>query len=501
MTTKRNAGLNQVAKQLRADAVAWITGWQNPRTGQGTDKDKNTALTWGGGVPMTYQLLESLFAFNDLARNIVTALPEWALRHGFDLFVETTGTTLELQRVESAVHVACDELGLLPTFLEAAVWGQLLGGGLVLIGLDDGQASSQPIDFTKLRKVQWLRAVSRSEVVISAIDEDVASGRFGEPELYAVTETRAAVSETTKWHHTRVIRFGGEHTPPRMRIRNQGWDLSVLDAVISKLALHDGMWEGAGAMMTDGSQGVWKIKGLFQAVVSGQLEEIEARFRISDRARSLFGSMLLDADKEDFSYVHRQFAGLDGLLAQSAIRTAAAARMPVTVLYGQSPSGLNATGESDIRLWYDRCEQYQTFDLLPAIERVVELVFRSLEGPTAGVEPEAWAVRMRPVRKATPMEELELRARQAQIDTAYINAGVLASLEVAISRFTPEGFSTETQIELVERERGLRAAIQQLTANARLALTSSEALGSSPAGKLSAPASTGPSQAPKKVPG
>lgn len=101
--------------------------------------------------------------------------------------------------------------------------------------------------------------------------------------------------------------------------------------------------------------------------------------------------------------MHRQFSGLNGLLAQSAIRTAAAAQMPVTVLFGQSPAGLNATGE-----------------------------------------------------KATPMEEAELRAGQAQIDSAYVSANVLSADEVAVSRFASEGWSAETQIDLERGDRRSR---------------------------------------------
>ena len=84
------------------------------------------------------------------------------------------------------------------------------------------------------------------------------------------------------------------------------------------------------------------------------------------------------------------------------------------------------------------------------------LILRSNAGPTKGQAPEHWKVNFRPVRKATPMEEAELRARQAQIDNAYVTANVLSADEVAVSRFTSEGWSAETQIDLERR----RAAIE-----------------------------------------
>lgn len=442
--------------QLRQDAVAWVAGWLDPITGQGDPaRDKRAGLMWGGGVPMRSETLASLFAYNDLAHVIVTALPEWGLRHGWDLALGERNA-VDAQRVESEVRKQLDQLRAHEVQREGATWGQLYGGGLVLIGAADGQATDQPLDVDALERVEFLRAVERTHVRVAELHDDPAGGDFGTPRVYQVEERTPVGTTATRWHASRVLRYPGALTPERVRRHNRGWDLSVLDRVAAKLSLHDSLWDNVGAMVADGSQGVWKIKGLFNAVVSGRRDQLESRFAIADRTRSLFRSLLLDADSEDFSYVHRQFSGIAPLLAQSAIRTAAAAQMPVTVLFGQSPAGLNATGESDIRLWYDRVESYQEDVLRPRLERLVTLILRSSAGPTKGQAPEHWKVNFRPVRKATPMEEAELRARQAQIDNAYVSARVLSAEEVAVSRFTSEGWSAETQIDLKRR----RAAIE-----------------------------------------
>ena len=44
----------------------------------------------------------------------------------------------------------------------------------------------------------------------------------------------------------------------------------------------------------------------------------------------------------------------------------------------------------------------------------------------------------------TDLEEVEIRERQAKVDLAMIQAGVLAPNEVRESRYTPGGYSTET---------------------------------------------------------
>lgn len=484
-----------ILEQMRSDAVAWISGWMNPSTGQGDPgRDKRAGVVWGGGSFMDERLLESLFAYNDLSHVIVTALPEWGLRHGWDLTLEGSDAA-QTQKVESAVRAALDDLSAHERELEAATWGQLYGGGLMLLGLDDGRDTSEPLDVTRLRGLRWVRVVPRRDARIVSTYADARVEGYGRPALYEVDEwpETGGPGERTMWHETRVIRYPGAPTPLEVRRQNKGWDLSVLDRVISKLSQHDSLWDYTSAMMSDGSQGIWKIKGLVSSIARGAKADVEARFQLADKSRSMFRSLLLDADGEDFSYVHRQFSGISDLLAQSAIRTAAAAQMPVTVLFGQSPAGLNATGESDIRLWYDRVESYQERVLRRRTERLVSLILRSKEGPTEGVEPEHWRVTYRPVRKATPMEEAELRARQAQIDTAYISAGVLASLEVAVSRFTSEGWSPETQIDVEARAAAMREAVQRVIEQARSAAATTSAQLAAPA-PMALPAPTkGPS--------
>lgn len=448
-------------EDLRKDAVSWIAGWVNPSTGQGDpERDRSRQVQWGGGTPLLWPTLTSLFTYNDLARAIVLALPEWGLRHGWDLTLRGE-SAIDALEVASDVESKMDELGAQRLELEAAAWGQLFGGGLLLIGAADGRSSHEPLDVDNLQRIEWLRVAPAHNAWVVGYVDSPGHPTHGQPELYDVRETlhAEAAGGTHRYHASRVIRYPGPLTTDHEKQQRGGWDQSLLDYVVSKLTMSDGFWDHTYGMMQDGSQGVWKIKGLFNAVMNGRRDQIEARFAIADRARSLFKSMLLDADKEDFTYVHRQFQGISDLLAQSAIRTAAAAQMPVTVLFGQSPAGLNATGESDIRLWYDRVESYQGQVLRPGTEKLVRLILLSNEGPTGGVEPKNWKTTYRSVRKATPMEDGELRARMAQVDAAYIASGVYTAEEAAVNRFTPQGFSMTTSIDIEKRRQAIEAGL------------------------------------------
>lgn len=433
--------------RIRVDAAQLIAGWFNPLTGQGDPgKDKSAAALWTPGALMDPQTLAALFTFNPLGRAICMSLAEWAMRNGWDLTLDFDA--VRSQEIESALRAKYDDLGASEKLLRGAVWGQTFGGGLVLVGADDGRETKQPLDDANIQSIRWLRVVPRHRARVYSVYDDPQRPGFGETAVYEVRELGANEWTTQLYHESRVILFPGPTTDDELRLSNGGWDQSILDVVVGALQKHDGMWDDVGAMAKDASQGVWTIKGLAQAAATGMAEHIQARIRLADLARSIFGTILLDADKEDFKYVERGFAGISDLLGQSAVRTAGAAQMPVTVLMGQSPAGLNATGESDLELWYARVEAFQSSVVLSRVEKLVRLLMLAKDGPLSGKEPEAWAVKMRDPRKLAPMKRKELEARQAQIDSAMIAAKVLTPEEVAISRYTSEGWSEVTQIEL-----------------------------------------------------
>lgn len=463
MTEESKGMLTRIADA--ASAVVWGT-WHNARTGRGDPaRDKNAGSSWRRGIYLDPETARSLFDQNDLAYTIVTALPEWGLRHGLGVRLEPPEdgeqpSAIRAHEVRRALADDARRLDMMTHLIDAATWGGLYGGGLLLIGADDGRPTSEPLDLSRLASIDWLRVSDRTHAQVDAWDTDPASGRYGQPERYRIFEATHGPGAYVQglWHHSRVIVFPGARTSARTRRENGGWDLSVLDRVVSKLSLHDGIWADVGSMVADGSQGVWKIKGFFNAILSNRVEQLESRFAIADKARSIYRAILLDKDGEEFSYVHRQFSGIEGLLSQSAIRTAAAAQMPVTVLFGQSPGGMNATGDSDLSLWYDRVKSYRTHTLEPRISSLLRIMFAAAEGPTGGEEPSSWGIQWPPVREPSRQEVTNERHQQAQTDMIYHDLGVFDAATIAANRFGPNGYSVETVIEPARLEAMLEEA-------------------------------------------
>ncbi len=121
--------------------------------------------------------------------------------------------------------------------------------------------------------------------------------------------------------------------------------------------------------------------------------------------------------------------------------------MPLSKLFGQSATGLNATGEGDARNWYDAVAAYQTERVRPAYERLLKLLFASKSGPTKGIEPENWALKFPPLWQPTAKEQAETRKIIAETDEINYNLGMASSDELRNSRFGGEEYSPETEID------------------------------------------------------
>ena len=139
---------------------------------------------------------------------------------------------------------------------------------------------------------------------------------------------------------------------------------------------------------------------------------------------------------------------------------AAAADMPITVLFGRSPAGMNATGESDTRNWYDSIASDRRLYTAPQVERGVKLLTLSKDGPTGGKEPQDWRIVWNPLWQMSDTEKAGIRKTQAETDNIYLSNQVLDPREVTQSRFGGTEYSTETKLDASVRE-ALETSIEE----------------------------------------
>lgn len=403
-----------------------------------------TAFSLLAPARLDWQTLDDLYYSDAFASRIVGAVPEEALRQGYTITAEDTAAAESLTRFH-------DRLLVRQKLQEAWTWARLYGGAGILLGADDGRDPQDPLDPRSIRAIRFLTVVDARELYPVQWYRDPLQPQFGEPEVYTLTRIAGTTSETHPVHESRVIRFDGALTNRRRRLQNAGWSESELQRVYTALQQFQGAYAAIATLLQDASQGVWAVKDLFGLMAADAEDKLKKRLAMMDMARSVGRAVLIDAEGERFERVEATFTGLPDTLDRFVNYLAGATGIPVTVLMGQAPAGLNATGDSDVRLYLDRIKSQQSNYLEPRLLKLLRVLCLAQEGPTGGKIPADLDVTFEPLYQATPEQQAAMRKTTADMDVAYITAGVLTPEEVAVSRFTAHGYSSETQVDLDAR--------------------------------------------------
>ncbi|HSN29387.1 MAG TPA: DUF1073 domain-containing protein, partial [Kofleriaceae bacterium] len=443
-----------------------VDGWQNLITGVGSFVGRS-GFKFIPESRLDDQTLESIYFADAYGARICKAVPEEALRRGFSFRVTLdrdaedhrtgsapapTNEADETLQMASSIVAWMDEKEVASSLVEAWTWGRLFGGGSLLIGANDGLDPQEPLDLDALESVDYVKAIDKRWLYPVDWYRDPRGANFGEPKVYQLTRQGAASIDARRVHASRIIRFDGAMTTPQRRFQNNGWSESELQRVYSALKKFNGAYEATETLLQEASVGAFKIKGLMQAMAQDTNDMFKKRMQLMDMARSVAHAILLDADGESFERIEvGALSGLPDTLGKFIILLSGASEIPVTILMGQAPAGLSATGDSDVRTFYDRVDSARTNYLRPKILRLAKIVCAANKGPTGGVVPRLDAL-FPSMYQLTPVEESTRRSQQATADVAYIQAGVLTPEEVALSRFRPEGWSADTTIEMDARQ-------------------------------------------------
>jgi hypothetical protein len=123
--------------------------------------------------------------------------------------------------------------------------------------------------------------------------------------------------------------------------------------------------------------------------------------------------MAINKDTEDFKNVSAPLGTLDHLQAQTQEHMAAVSGIPLIFLLGIQPTGLNASSEGEIRVFYDWVNSYQ------------ELLFRPNQLSLFGEVDDEIDFEFEPLWSMNEKEKADLKKLEAETDTIDINAGVL----------------------------------------------------------------------------
>lgn len=307
----------------------------------------------------------------------------------------------------------------------AMIKDRLLGGAAIVIGVDGTGDWDQPLDPRKVRpgSLKFLHTVDRNEIKVSELNHDLTSPFYGEPKSYTVTSTTGHL----EIHPSRVVRFVSNPIPTYDQRADDGWGDSVLQALDTAIKNAGLSAEGIAALIPKASVDVIKMPDFMQNVATEEYRQrIIDRFQLANTAKSMVNALILDSE-EEWDNLEVNFGGLPDLLRVYLNIAAGAGDIPATRLLGQSPTGLNATGESDIRNYYDNIRSSQKNEIGPLLERVDEVLIRSALGdrpPEIGYE---WVSLWQPSAK----ERAEVLFSRSQAIVNIYNTGYVDDAAMA----------------------------------------------------------------------
>jgi len=409
---------------------------------------RSKAIFFEGDSTLDPYTLGEIFRSGGLGKRIVELPTTELTRAWFEINGDIEGKLAEeLKRLDAKKKIT-----------ELVRWSKLYGGAIMLIGCDDGLEFSEPLFEKGLRKITSLHVFDCTEATIagSEIYEDLMDPRYGQPMYYQVT---TGAGDSFIVHESRVIVMHGASTTHIARQINDGWSDSVLQGPWNDLKQLGDAMHTVKKILDVSIQAVFKMRDLINIVSSQskvEQDQLVKRFELLEMTSGVANTIVIDGGDgdpgtgEEYEKQTSTITGIGDLVDRFVRAVAASTGIPVTILMGQSPAGLAATGDNDVRSWYDKVQSEQNDILTPVIERLLYLLMISRDGVTGGKILDNIDINYRPLWQQTDKETAEAHKIQADADAVYMEWQVIAPGEIRRERFSGAKFSFETALSMEE---------------------------------------------------
>jgi phage-related protein (TIGR01555 family) len=385
----------------------------NLMTGMGTEKDKLRGTVFGYNVIGKAQL-DNAYRGDWISRKIVD-IP------AYDSFREWRTWDMDAKKADKVAGVE-KTLKLQTKAMLTEMRARLYGGAAMLLGIDQGNSDDE-VNYDTLRpnSLKFVHSVSRYDLAAGPLNKDVMSPYYGEPQYYTITSVSAAnkASATMTFHPSRVVRFIGQESIDLDT--SQGWGDPVL-SIVADAVLSAGLVSGSIAqLVAEAKIDVMKIPGLAKQIMTqGYEQRLIKRVSTMNAMKSAFSVAITDKD-EELDRIAASFDTLPDIGKFFMMLACGAADIPATRFLGQSPQGMNATGDSDTRNYYDRCKTVQTLRITPAMERLDKVLLISATGAYDETDVYEWD----PLWQLSDAEKADIAVKKATVYKTDVDAALL----------------------------------------------------------------------------
>lgn len=323
---------------------------------------------------------------------------------------------------------------------------RLFGGGAIFIGTDQSPEDALDVNALGAGGLRYLTVLDRRDLVPDLIVLDIASEFFGLPEYYDIATSSAG--SNMKVHASRLAIFQGAELPDTGAARQHPWGDSVLQAPWKALKDTDATMANLAQLVFEAKVDTIGIPGMTQKLASDPRAEQQIIDRISllQSGKSIANAIVHDTE-EVIDQKTIQFGKMPEIMDRFFQIVAGAADIPATRFFGQAPAGMNSTGESDMRNYYDHVQEMQESSVQPSLANLDEALIVS----ALGNRPPAIHYNWRSLWQTTEKERAEIG--KTIVETGKGLVGILP----------PEVVADATANALIESEAmpGIEAAVDE----------------------------------------
>lgn len=364
-------------------------------------------------------LLEWMYRGSWLVGKAVDCIPQDMCKRG----IKFLGIQ-DLKKIETLKH-GMRKYGLWQSVMMTLTWARLYGGAICVMMIK-GQDVSTPLRVETVSKGQlqgflvldrWMIEPSLEDLVTDMDDADL-----GKPRFYTITADAPALPRL-RVHHSRVMRFVGVELPYWQMIAENMWGMSVLERLYDRLVAFDSATQGASQLMYRADIRTYSVEGLRKIIAAGgpAFDALISQIKHNSLWQANERMFVIDST-DKFERQQYAFTGISDTILQFGQQISGAIDIPLTRLFGQSPAGMNATGESDLVTYYDGILQRQEIDLRPRLGKPLRVIARA-----EGVDDEGVSdFNFLPLWQLTEEEKSTVAEKITALAIAAVESGIIS---------------------------------------------------------------------------
>lgn len=385
---------------------------RNLISGLGTEKDK-ASYTQFVSREFGEVELENMYRSDWIARKAID-LPAFDMTREWRKW-QTTAANIELLETSER------QMNVPQTFQWALTLARLYGGSLIILGVKDSGLPDTPLDYERVQKgsLQFLTVMHRYQVKTNTLDRNPLSLTYGHPFYYEVDTDQGL---NIKIHPSRVVLIRPHRRPDDIR-RKEVWGDPTIQSMFDALMNASTTQAHSSGLVAEAKLDIIKVKDLASHLATQEGEQrLFSRFSIANVGKSTINTLLLDME-EEWQRKEISFNGINDLLKTLLNIVSGAAEIPATRMLGISPAGQNATGESDLRNYYDMISSRQKLWLRPILNTFDQVFLRHTLG---SIPPKLW-YQFPNLWNPTSTEKAEIDKKRAETTKIYYDTGLLGN--------------------------------------------------------------------------